>query len=156
ATARTKARPLLDPPIVKRAVLDSFRKLHPRVQVRNPVMSVVLVGAVLTLVLFAFDLLAAGEGSPGFVLAISLWLSFTLLFANFAEAMAEGRGKAQADALRHSRRTVFAKVLVDQGYRPGQPKPSGNLTDGQVAPHSSDTLTKGMLVLVEAGEFIPL
>src|SRR5262245_66120436 len=111
ATARTKARTLFDPPIVKRAILDSFRKLHPRIQVRNPVMFVVFAGAILTLLLFAFDLFGAGEGSPSFVLAISLWLWFTLLFANFADAMAEGRGKPEADAFRQRRATTFGKVM---------------------------------------------
>jgi K+-transporting ATPase ATPase B chain len=155
-TTNPKARPLFDPPIVRRALLDSVRKLHPKHQIRNPVMFVVLVGAVLTFGLFVHALGGHGEASPAFILGISLWLWFTLLFANFAEAMAEGRGKAQADALRQSRRTVFAKVLVNQDRQPGSPKPSSNLTDGQVAPQGSDTLRKGMLVLVEAGDFIPL
>src|SRR5262245_42723361 len=108
---RNKARPLFDPPIVRRAAVDSLRKLDPRHQLKNPVMFVVEVGSVLTTVLFFQALTGKGEAAPGFILAISLWLWFTVIFANFAEAMAEGRGKAQADALRKARRDVIAKKL---------------------------------------------
>src|SRR5207245_9229 len=108
---RAKSRPLFDPPIVRRAILDSFRKLDPRHQVKNPVMFVVEVGSLLTTVLFIQALIGQGEAPTGFILAISLWLWFTVLFANFAEAMAEGRGKAQADALKRARRDVIAKRL---------------------------------------------
>src|SRR5512134_1210588 len=107
-----KARPLFDPPIVRRAIRDSFKKLDPRHQVKNPVMFVVEVGSVLTTALWIQALLGQGEAPAGFILAISLWLWFTVLFANFAEAMAEGRGKAQADALRKTRRDVAAKKLA--------------------------------------------
>jgi len=79
-----------------------------------------------------------------------------VLFANFAEAMAEGRGKAQAETLKRSRRTAFAKVLADQDYIPGRGKPSASLQDGRIRPYNSDDLRKGMLVLVETGDFIPL
>src|ERR1019366_3488429 len=98
--SRAAARSLFDGPIVRRAIVDSFRKLDPRHQFRNPVMFVVEVGSVLTTGLFFQALTGSGEASPGFILAVSLWLWFTVLFANFAEAMAEGRGKAQADSLR--------------------------------------------------------
>ena len=91
----TRARPLFDPPIVKRAMRDSFAKLNPRTMMKNPVMFVVEVGAVLTTVLAVRDV-AAGAAIAGFTMQITLWLWFTVLFANFAEAMAEGRGKAQA------------------------------------------------------------
>jgi K+-transporting ATPase ATPase B chain len=151
-----KARPLFDPAIASRAAADAFRKLDPRVQIRNPVMFVVLVGAILTLALFFHALGGHGEASPGFILAISLWLWFTVLFANFAEAMAEGRGKAQAEALKKTRRAILAKVLVDQKYLPGAGKPASSLQQGEVAPYTSDDLRKGMLVLVEAGDFVPL
>src|SRR5512141_115815 len=106
-----KARPLFDPPIVRRAISDSFKKLNPRNQLRNPVMFVVLIGSLFTTGLFIQALLGQGEAPTGFILAISLWLWFTVLFANFAEAMAEGRGKAQADALRKTRRDIMAKRL---------------------------------------------
>src|SRR5512135_1747468 len=98
--SKGKARPLFDPPIVRRAIADSFRKLDPRHQARNPVMFVVEVGSVLTTVLFVQALAGQGEAPAGFILAIALWLWFTVLFANFAEAVAEGRGKAQAAALK--------------------------------------------------------
>src|SRR5512136_939557 len=96
---KPKSRPLFDPPIVRQAIVESFRKLDPRHQARNPVMFVVEVGSVLTTALFVQALLGKGEAPVAFILAISLWLWFTVLFANFAEAMAEGRGKAQAESL---------------------------------------------------------
>src|SRR5262249_23706571 len=98
----TKSRPLFEGSILRRAVVDSFRKLTPGVQVRNPVMFVVYVGSILTSGLFIQALLGKGEAPAGFIFWVSLWLWFTVLFANFAEAMAEGRGKAQAEALRRT------------------------------------------------------
>src|SRR5512136_3321047 len=109
---KAKARPLFDPPIVRKAMVESLRKLDPRHQVRNPVMFVVEVGSVLTTGLFFQALLGRGEAPAGFILAISAWLWFTVVFANFAEAMAEGRGKAQADALRRARHETNAKKLT--------------------------------------------
>lgn len=103
-----KARPLFDAPLVRRAIGDSFTKLDPRHQVKNPVMFVVEVGSLLTTVLAIQALFGQGEAPAGFIIAISLWLWFTVIFANFAEAMAEGRGKAQADTLRKSRRDISA------------------------------------------------
>jgi potassium-transporting ATPase ATP-binding subunit len=140
-SAHGKPRKLFDPPIVKRAVLDSFRKLDPRHQVRNPVMFVVFVGAILTTVL-----MPVGEPgiSKGFITAIALWLWFTLLFANFAEAMAEGRGKAQADTLRRARRDTPAKKLREPWYGAKYDTvPAGSLRRDDV-------------VLVEAGDYIPV
>src|SRR5436309_1125043 len=142
--AKANARPLFDPPIVRRAILDSFRKLDPRHQVRNPVMFTVEVGAALTTVLWLQWILArTGEENPGFVFAIAVWLWFTVLFANFAEAMAEGRGKAQADALRKTRRDVMAKKL-------SAPKYGAKQTSVSAA-----QLRKGDVVLVEPGDTIP-
>ena len=89
-----KALTLFDPTLVKPAIVDSFKKLDPRLQWRNPVMFVVYVGSILTTVLWAQALGGQGEASAGFILAIALWLWFTVLFANFAEALAEGRSKA--------------------------------------------------------------
>src|SRR6266704_5172527 len=106
-----QARALFDPSIVRRAIIDSFLKLDPRHQVKNPVMFVVEVGSVLTTLLFLQALVGHGEAPAGFILAVSLWLWFTVVFANFAEAMAEGRGKAQADTLRRARTTTMAKKL---------------------------------------------
>ncbi len=148
-TAHTKARPLFDPPIVRRALLDALRKLHPKHQVRNPVMFVVLVSATLTLGLFAQALGGHGETSPMFILGISLWLWFTLLFANFAEAMAEGRGKAQAEALKKSKHEAPARRLR-------QPIPATERERIDTSQMVATTLLrKGDAVLVMAGEFIP-
>jgi len=140
---KPKARPLFDPPIVKQAMIASFRKLDPRAQIRNPVMFVVLIGSVLTTALFAQALLGQGEAPAGFILAVSLWLWFTVLFANFAEAMAEGRGKAQAESLRRARRDITAKKLS---------RPEYGASHSTV---SAATLRKGDVVLIEAGDFIP-
>jgi K+-transporting ATPase ATPase B chain len=120
-SAIARARPLFDPPLVKVAIRDSFIKLAPWMQWRNPVMFVVLVGSVLTSALWLVQLGGglATEGRPGFVLAITLWLWATLLFANFAESLAEGRGKAQASALRSGKRDVSARRFA--GGRTDQP-----------------------------------
>jgi K+-transporting ATPase ATPase B chain len=104
AKTLSKKRSSYDRALVLEALLNSFRKLDPRVQVRNPVMFVVWIGALLTLVLFFESLAGMDQGAPGFTLAISLLLWFTVVFANFAEALAEGRGGAQSDTPRQSRR----------------------------------------------------
>jgi K+-transporting ATPase ATPase B chain len=140
-----RARPLFDPPLVRQAIRDSFIKLAPWVQWRNPVMFVVLVGSVLISGLWLVQL-GGGlvhEGRPGFVLAIALWLWATLLFANFAESLAEGRGKAQAAALRSSKRDVPARRLLGED-------PAGPC---ETVPGSS--LRRGDVVLVTAGDTIP-
>src|SRR5580765_8336931 len=105
-----KARPLFDSEIVKPAIVESFKKLNPLHMWKNPVMFVTEVGAAVT----TLDLLFA-KSSHGFVLQISIWLWFTVLFANFAEAMAEGRGKAQADTLRKSRTKATGRKLLPNG-----------------------------------------
>ena len=107
-----QSRPLFDPPIVKRAMRESFAKLHPRTMVRNPVMFVVFIGSILTTLVLVQDVVTR-RGAPGFTLQLAVWLWFTVLFANFAEAMAEGRGKAQADTLRASRAQTRARKLDD-------------------------------------------
>jgi K+-transporting ATPase ATPase B chain len=137
----SKDRRLFDPPIVRQAVIDSFAKLDPRLQVRNPVMFVVFVGAILTTVL-SF----AGEPgiSRGFIIGVSLWLWFTVLFANFAEAMAEGRGKAQADTLRRARKDTPARKLKEPKY------------GSTYTIISAASLRRGDVVLVEAGDFVPV
>ncbi|MCU0684664.1 MAG: potassium-transporting ATPase subunit KdpB [Polyangiaceae bacterium] len=142
AGGEPKARPLFEGALVRRAALDALKKLDPRHLVRNPVMFVVEVGSALTLVLYAQ---AAASGAPdaGFTLAVSLWLWFTVLFANFAEAMAEGRGKAQADSLRKAKRDVQAKRL-----------PSAD-RQGAFSLLPASALRKGDFVLVEAGDPIP-
>ncbi len=142
-TTRAKARPLFDRAIVWQAVIDSFRKLTPQREIRNPVMFVVYVGSILTTILFFHALIGKGEAPAGFILAVSVWLWFTVLFANFAEAMAEGRGKAQAASLRKARRDIQAKRL---------PRPERGAAFTVVA---GTALRKGDVVLVEAGDFIP-
>jgi K+-transporting ATPase ATPase B chain len=140
---RRHARPLFEPAIVRRALVDSFRKLDPRHQVRNPVMFVVEVGSILTTGLFVQALFGYGEAPAGFILGVTLWLWFTVLFANFAEAMAEGRGKAQAESLRKARKDIQAKRL---------PEP----VHGAVATAvSASQLRKGDHVLVDAGDYVP-
>ncbi len=104
----TQTRSLWDPQIVQRAAGDAFRKLHPRTMARNPVMFVVLVGSVLTTLRLVQDIVT-GSGTIVFELQITFWLWLTVLFANFAEAMAEGRGKAQADTLRRARTETMAR-----------------------------------------------
>jgi K+-transporting ATPase ATPase B chain len=145
-----KARPLFDREIVRGALAAAFRKLDPRHQVRNPVMFVVLIGSVLTTGLWLQALVGRGEAPAWFILAVSLWLWFTVLFANFAEAMAEGRGRAQADALRRSRRDIIAKKL-DRAPVDGRFDPS----TARFTTRPSAALTKGDIVLVTAGESIP-
>jgi potassium-transporting ATPase ATP-binding subunit len=132
-----------DAQIMRRALLDSFIKLNPMNQVRNPVMFVVEVGSIMTTLLFVRSLFITGTESSWFILHISIWLWATILFANFAESVAEGRGKAQAEALRASRRDVQAKKL------------SGPEREAEVTTVPSSQLRKGDLVLVEAGDSIP-
>jgi len=134
---------LFDPDLLGPAVVDSFRKLAPLVQIRNPVMFVVYIGSILTSVLFVQALRGHGEAPAMFIFAVSAWLWFTVLFANFAEALAEGRSKAQAASLRGLKRSVTAKKL-------------------RLAKHDSDwtatpapELRKGDLFLVEAGDIVP-
>ena len=134
---------LFDPTLIKPAIVDSFKKLDPRLQWRNPVMFVVYVGSILTTLLWVHALTGNGETTPGFILAIALWLWFTVLFANFAEALAEGRSKAQAAALRGTKKTVMAKKLREPSY--GQ---AVELTPGV-------ELRRGDVVLIEAGDMIP-
>ena len=144
-TTVARARPLFDPPLVKVAIKDSFIKLAPWVQWRNPVMFVVLVGSVLITGLWLVQLGGglSSEGRPWFVFAIALWLWATLLFANFAESLAEGRGKAQAAALRSSKRDTSARRFP------------GGRTDQSYESVPSSTLRRGDIVLIEAGDTIP-
>jgi K+-transporting ATPase ATPase B chain len=136
--AATVKRSLWDSALVRLALLDACRKLDPRVMVKNPVMFVVEVGAALTTILLVRDLVRGGPGI-GFELQITFWLWATVLFANFAEAMAEGRGKAQADTLRKTRTETVAHRVTNGGT--------------QTVPAA--TLRKNDVVIVSAGEFIP-
>ncbi|MGH9594371.1 MAG: hypothetical protein ACRD5L_14860, partial [Bryobacteraceae bacterium] len=124
-----RARPLFDPQIVRRATVASFAKLNPASLLKNPVMFVVEAGAAITTVFLIRDTFTGGVGI-GFQLQISIWLWFTVLFANFAEAMAEARGKAQADALRKTKTDVMAKRLTQAGQTeqvPGSALRSGDV-----------------------------
>src|SRR6478752_10818948 len=149
-------RPLFDPLLVRRALRDSIVKLGPRHQLRNPVMFTVLVGSVATTLLF-FERLNAGSGeSPWFVAGVSLWLWFTVLFANFAEAMAEGRGKAQAEALKATRQNVAAKKLLEDVGSPTVPLDFAFLVNqGEATFVAAPDLRQGDMIYVEAGDQIP-
>ncbi|MBV9230906.1 MAG: HAD-IC family P-type ATPase, partial [Chloroflexi bacterium] len=144
---------IFDPKIIRAAIPSSFQKLDPRIQLRNPVMFVVEVGSVITTIeFFRLWLFTSPSGSftreqltaeIWFVLAVAVWLWFTVVFANFAEAMAEGRGKAQADTLRKARTTTMAKRLANRDRF------------SSVQEVSAPELRKGDYVLVEAGDVIP-
>jgi K+-transporting ATPase ATPase B chain len=134
---------LFDPTLAKPAVVDSFKKLSPRVQWRNPVMFVVYVGSVLTTGLWVQALVGKGEAPAGFILAIALWLWFTVLFANFAEALAEGRSKAQAASLRNLKKETWAKKLDAPRH------------DAKWTPLESTNLRKGDHCYVVAGDVVP-
>jgi K+-transporting ATPase ATPase B chain len=151
-TRRKGGISIWDPKIIRAAIPESFKKLDPRVQLKNPVMFVVEVGSVVTTIEFVRLLFTAPTpafpratltAQTIFVLAVAIWLWFTVVFANFAEAMAEGRGKAQADTLRRARTTTMAKRL--------------SIPDrlGPVQEVAAPELRKGDLVLVEAGDVIP-
>jgi potassium-transporting ATPase ATP-binding subunit len=136
---RARTISIWDPGIVRQAVVDSLRKLDPRIQVRNPVMFIVEVGSLLTTIIFVQEL-TSGVGRPLFTGQVAFWLWFTVLFANFAEAMAEGRGKAQADTLRRTRTETVANRLTGASGMEKIPAAS---------------LRKNDVVMVQAGEFIP-
>jgi potassium-transporting ATPase ATP-binding subunit len=134
--------PLFDRNLIGPAVLESVRKLDPRVQWRNPVMFVVYIGTIVTALLYVQALAGHGEAPAGSILAICIWLLFTVLFANFAEALAEGRSRAQATALRGMRQTVMAKKVV----KPGEQR---------TTLVKAEDLRKGDVVLVEVHDVIP-
>jgi K+-transporting ATPase ATPase B chain len=138
-----KSLTLFDPALIVPAVADAFRKLSPAVQLRNPVMFVVYIGSILTTILYVQALRGQGEAPAGFILGITAWLWFTVLFANFAEALAEGRSKAQAASLRGLKHSVSAKKLRQAKY--------GTEWSETPAPQ----LRKGDFFLVETGDVIP-
>ncbi|SFQ56563.1 K+-transporting ATPase ATPase B chain [Variovorax sp. OK605] len=165
---------LFDAALVKPALWGAFAKLNPRTQWRNPVMFIVYIGSILTSLLWVHALSFPGDTGmkPGFVLAITVWLWFTVLFANFAEALAEGRSKAQAASLRGLRKDTWAKKLAGPhhgarfaaGPPQGEAAPSGGSAAHAVAsvgahswlPEQAPNLRKGDIVLVETGDVIPL
>src|SRR5580698_6636974 len=134
---------MFDRRLVLEAVIASFRKLMPREQVRNPVMFVVYVGSLLTTALWIQALMGKGEAPAGFILAVTLWLWFTVLFANFAEGLSESRNRAQAAALRSAKRDITAKKLREPRH------------GAKFDPAPASALRRGDVVLVEAGDFIP-
>jgi len=134
---------LFDPTLVKPAVVESFKKLSPGVQWRNPVMFVVFIGSIITTLLWVQALGGKGEAPAGFILAVALWLWFTVLFANFAEALAEGRSKAQAASLRTLKKQTWAKLLEQPKY------------GAKWHPIESNELLRGSVILVLAGDVIP-
>ncbi len=136
---RARRISIWDAGIVRQAMIDSIWKLDPRIQIKNPVMFIVEVGSLLTTIVFIQEL-AAGSGRPLFTGQVAFWLWFTVLFANFAEAMAEGRGKAQAETLRKTRTETVANRVAD---------------DGRTEKVPAATLRKDDVVMVHAGEFIP-
>ncbi len=135
---------LFDPALVRPAIVSSFVKLDPRVQWRNPVMFVVYIGSILTTLLAVQALQGQGEAPAGFIIAVALWLWFTVLFANFAEALAEGRSKAQAASLRGLKKSTWAKKLKDPVH------------GSSWLPLEAENLRKGDVVLVEATDTIPM
>jgi len=138
-----KQRALFEPALVRTALIDAVKKLDPRTQWRNPVMFVVYIGSILTTVIWLAILAKQTDGSAAFTGSIALWLWFTVLFANFAEALAEGRSKAQAESLRGTKKTSWARKLA-------APR-----RDGATEKVSAESLRKGDVVLVEAGDTIP-
>ncbi|CAM3209817.1 potassium-transporting ATPase subunit KdpB [Janthinobacterium lividum] len=134
---------LFDSALIGPAVVDAFKKLDPRTQWRSPVMFVVYVGSIITTLLAIQALNGQGEAPFGFIVAVAVWLWFTVLFANFAEALAEGRSKAQAASLRTLKQTVMAKKMQTPKYGTSW------------LPTPATDLRKGMTVLVEAGDVIP-
>jgi K+-transporting ATPase ATPase B chain len=142
---------LFDRKLIGPALLESVKKLDPRVQWRNPVMFVVYLGTIVTAILYGQALAGHGEAPAGFILAITIWLLFTVLFANFAEALAEGRSRAQASALRAMRQTVMAKRIVQNS--PGARQTS--LVKAQTTLVKAEDLRKGDVIFVEAQDTIP-
>ena len=142
-TTNTVPFSMFDRAIVNQAIVDSFKKMSPRQQMKNPVMFVVWMGSILTTALFFQALAGHGEAPAGFILAITLWLWFTVLFANFAEAVAEGRSRAQAASMRNAKRDIQAKKLTRPQY--GE----------KYVVLSNASLRKDDVVLVETGDFIP-
>ncbi|MBC7756185.1 MAG: potassium-transporting ATPase subunit KdpB [Bdellovibrio sp.] len=146
SSASTKASSLntmFDPVLVKPAIVDSFKKLTPQIQWRNPVMFVVYLGCILTTLILLQALFGKADAPTGFIALVTLWLWFTVLFANFAEALAEGRSKAQAASLRDSKKNVVAKKLANESR------------DSAIGLTDSNSLRKGDILLIEAGDMIP-
>jgi potassium-transporting ATPase ATP-binding subunit len=144
---RAQQRPLFDGPIVRRAIKDAFVKLNPRQVAKNPVMFVVEIGSILTTLLIVRDIAQGHTQNLLFTVQVTLWLWFTVLFANFAEAMAEGRGKAQADTLRKAKTETIANRIIGD--------PLVGVENLRIEQVPAPQLRKEDVVLVRAGDFIP-
>jgi K+-transporting ATPase ATPase B chain len=144
AAGSGKRLSMFDTSLIGPALVDSFKKLGLRTQLRSPVMFVVWVGSIITSMLYVQALMGTGEAPAGFILATAIWLWFTVLFANFAEALAEGRSKAQAASLRGLKESVMAKKLAAPIHGTGW------------LPAGANDLCKGHFILVEAGDVIPI
>ncbi len=134
---------MFDPVLVKPAIVDSFKKLTPQIQWRNPVMFVVYLGSILTTLILLQALFSKADAPTSFIALVTLWLWFTVLFANFAEALAEGRSKAQAASLRSAKKNVVAKKLANESR------------DSAISLVDSNSLRKGDILIIEAGDMIP-
>lgn len=143
STKDLSMKSMFDPVLVKPAIVDSFKKLAPQTQWRNPVMFVVYLGSILTTLILLQALFSRADVPTGFIALVAIWLWFTVLFANFAEAMAEGRSKAQAASLRSAKKNVVAKKLATAAR------------DSTVTLTDSSSLRKGDILLIEAGDMIP-
>ncbi|WP_200883432.1 potassium-transporting ATPase subunit KdpB [Methylotenera versatilis] len=143
STKDLSMKSMFDPALVKPAIADSFKKLAPQTQWRNPVMFVVYLGSILTTLILLQALFSRADVPTGFIALVAIWLWFTVLFANFAEAMAEGRSKAQAASLRSAKKNVVAKKLATAAR------------DSTVTLTDSSSLRKGDILLIEAGDMIP-
>src|SRR5438309_2511024 len=148
---KAKQLSLVDPSILRPAILESFKKLAPQLVAKNPVMFVVEIGSILTTAIWLRDVLSPspGQAPTWFTLAVAIWLWFTVLFANFAEAVAEGRGKAQAETLRRMRQDTVARKV--RFWPPTDDVPG--ISNEDIIPASR--LKKGDLVIVDAGQIIP-
>ncbi|MBC7697293.1 MAG: potassium-transporting ATPase subunit KdpB, partial [Bacteroidia bacterium] len=143
SSSSVSMKSMFDPVLVKPAIVDSFKKLTPQIQWRNPVMFVVYLGSILTTLILLQALFSKADAPTGFIALVTLWLWFTVLFANFAEALAEGRSKAQAASLRSAKKNVVAKKLASESR------------DSKVTLTDSNSLHKGDILLIEAGDMVP-
>jgi K+-transporting ATPase ATPase B chain len=141
--SRSALKSMFDPLLLKPAIADSFKKLTPQTQWRNPVMFVVYLGSIITTLLLVQTIFSKADESKVFIALVSVWLWFTVLFANFAEALAEGRSKAQAASLRSAKKNVVAKKLANESR------------NSEVSITDSNSLRKGDILLVEAGDMVP-
>src|SRR3954470_22974272 len=151
--SKENSRSLFDPAIIKPAIAASFKKLNPRDMMKNPVMFVVEVGTALVTLLYISDLVRGNQVDSKLTIQLIVWLWFTVLFANFAEAVAEGRGKAQAATLRKMRTTTTAlRTLQAGGVAPSSATGEGRAR-GEIVPATE--LRKGDQIYIKSGDLVP-